>query len=133
METAVTNPGETLETLKIVAGGGAALSVIVVVGYFLRFLSQERKGRTAERALERADFKASIDKVVASHSEGLDRVLNANTEALNRVVESNERSLRGVSDGLVEVKKHTVAVEGKVDALREHIKSSRARSRRKVR
>lgn len=106
MDASVAQPDQTMEILKIAAGGGAAIAVIAVVYKFLAFLEKERKARTEERAAERLDFKTTLDGVV-----------KANNEALDRVVESNERSLRDLSVGLSEVRNHTVSVERKVDEL----------------
>ena len=72
--------------LELVAELGAAIGVIVVVRYFLAFLSEERKAHAAER---KATSKAFLEQLTA-----LDEERKKRHEAQVELLQRNAREMR---------------------------------------
>lgn len=92
--------GESLPW-KDIAGGGAALLLLVALGLFLRFLSQDRAARDAERAADRvhannvsSQFAATVEKANETHRlihQDCHAAHRAREEALHELVKEHLR------------------------------------------
>jgi septal ring factor EnvC (AmiA/AmiB activator) len=96
------SPDSTIESLKLVAQGGAAVAAIVVTVLFLRYLREERTAIASERErqmsdrqAERLNFKESLESIVAGH----------------------ERSMTTVSDSLRDLRDRSVKIEAKIESI----------------
>lgn len=83
---------------KDLAGGGAALLLLVALVVFLRFLTQDRTARDAERAADRAHVEKIVGECTATTAKLGNDFTTTQTQLINAVRDDHQVARRELQD-----------------------------------